>query len=117
MQPGRVTSCCRAAAEFSCEVMHGRVADDGSRRVTFDQAVAQSPGWVAGEFARPQPGRLTDVDAGSGIELSRSAVLAGWQCHQGGELGLVQGDVGRCGVGGELRSVSAPTIVEATAGG
>jgi len=44
MQPGRVTSCCRAAAEFSREVMHGWVADDGSRRVTFGEGVAQSPG-------------------------------------------------------------------------
>ncbi len=37
-----------------------------------------------------------------GMVLSRSAVLAGWQCRQGVELGLVQGDVGRGGVGGDL---------------
>jgi hypothetical protein len=34
--------------------------------------------------------------------LSRSAVLAGWQRRQGVELGLVQSDVGRGGVGGNL---------------
>jgi hypothetical protein len=37
-----------------------------------------------------------------GMVLSRSAVLAGWQCRQGVELGLVQGDVGRGGVRGDL---------------
>ena len=37
-----------------------------------------------------------------GMVLSRSAVFAGWQCRQGVELGLVQDDVGRCGVGGDL---------------
>ena len=37
-----------------------------------------------------------------GRVLSCSAVLAGWQCRQGVELGLVQGDVGRGGVGGDL---------------
>jgi hypothetical protein len=37
-----------------------------------------------------------------GMVLSRSAVLAGWQRRQGVELGLVQGDVGRDGVGGNL---------------
>ena len=37
-----------------------------------------------------------------GMVLSRSAVLAGWQCRQGVELGLVQSDVGRGGVGGDL---------------
>ena len=52
MQPVRVTSRGRAAAQFSGEVSHGRVADDGSRRVAFDEAVAQSPDRVAGEVAR-----------------------------------------------------------------
>jgi hypothetical protein len=37
-----------------------------------------------------------------GMVLSRSTVLARWQCRQGVELGLVQGDVGRGGVGGDL---------------
>jgi hypothetical protein len=46
--------------------------------------------------------RLTDLDAGLGMVLSRSAVLAGWQCRQGVEMGLVQSDVGRGGVGGDL---------------
>jgi hypothetical protein len=45
---------------------------------------------------------LTDLYAGLGVALSRSALLAGWQCRQGVELGLVQGDVGRGGVGGDL---------------
>ena len=55
----RVTSCCRAAAEFSGEVMHGRVADDGSRRMTFDEAVAQGPGWAAGKCARHNGARVS----------------------------------------------------------
>jgi len=37
-----------------------------------------------------------------GMVLSRSAVHAGWQCREGVELGLVQSDVGRGGVGGDL---------------
>ena len=37
-----------------------------------------------------------------GMALSRSAVRAGWQRRQGVQLGLVQGDVGRGGVGGDL---------------
>ena len=45
---------------------------------------------------------LTDLYAVCGMVLSPSAVLAGWQCRQGVELGLVQGDVGRGGVGGDL---------------
>ena len=44
-------------------------------------------------------GRLRDL---SGMVLSRSAVLAGWQRRQGVEVGLVQSDVGRGGVGGNL---------------
>jgi hypothetical protein len=72
MQPVRVASRGRAAAEFSGEVMHGRVADDGSRRVAFDEAVAQSPDRVAGEVAR-RAGHCT-------VSLScpcRLAVLSG----------------------------------------
>ena len=34
---------------------------------------------------------------------SRSAVRVGWQRRQGVQLGLVQGDVGRGGVSGDLR--------------
>jgi hypothetical protein len=48
--------------------------------------------------------------------LSRSAVLAGWQCRQGVELGVVQGDVGRGALAVTSSAVSAPTIAEATAG-
>ena len=57
------------------------------------------------EELRPAPvevGLRTTFYAMLGMVLSRSAVLAGWQCRQGVELGLVQGDVGRGGVGGNL---------------
>src|SRR5215216_226635 len=49
-----------------------------------------------------QAGRLTDLYAVLGMVLSGSAVLAGWQCRQDVELGLVQGDIGGGGVGGDL---------------
>ena len=52
--------------------------------------------------ARSRVGLRRTFHAVLGMVLSRSAVLAGWQCRQGVELGLVQGDVGRGGVGGDL---------------
>ena len=52
--------------------------------------------------ARSRVGLRRTFYAVLGMVLSRSAVLAGWQRRQGVELGLVQGDVGRGGVGGDL---------------
>ena len=52
--------------------------------------------------ARMTVGLRSTCYAVLGMVLSRSAVLAGWQCRQGVELGLLQGDIGRSGVGGDL---------------
>ena len=61
------------------------------------------PSWPRPMTTVSLSGRLTeDLLRRLGMVLSCSAVLAGWQCRQGVELGLVQGDVGRGGVGGDL---------------
>ncbi len=55
---------------------------------------------------RPQEGSATAWAALYALfrtTLSRSAVRVGWQRRQGVQLGLVQGDVGRGGVSGDLR--------------
>jgi hypothetical protein len=48
--------------------------------------------------------------------LSRSAVLAGWQCRQGVELGVVQVTSAAVALAVTSSAASAPTIAEATAG-
>ena len=63
---------------------------------------AQVPSRPGGSWARKRVGLRSTFYAVLGMVLSRSAVLAGWQLRQVVELGLVQRDVGRSGVGDDL---------------
>jgi hypothetical protein len=75
--------------------------------VTADVPVKSACANVAGSVLATKLRRYRDLRSDTQRERrpgsgSRSAVLAGWQCLQGVELGPVQGDVGRGGVGGDL---------------
>jgi hypothetical protein len=81
-----------------------------AKSLDFDEAptVVDHPGRrrahtrEASAYARWPVGLRRTFYAVLGMVLSRSAVLAGWQRRQGVEMGLVQSDVGRGGVGGNL---------------